>query len=75
MYNKAIRHLIQDKLTPVRYYQWGRVSSVGIATRYRLDGPGIESGWGGRDFPHPSGPALEAHPGSYTRGTGSLSRG
>ena len=25
----------------------GRDSSVGIATRYRLDGPGIESGWGG----------------------------
>ena len=25
----------------------GRDSSVGIATRYRLDGPGIESRWGG----------------------------
>ena len=24
----------------------GRDSSVGIATRYRLDGPGIESRWG-----------------------------
>jgi hypothetical protein len=34
-----------------------RVSSVGIATRYRLDGPGIESRWG-RDFPHPSRLAL-----------------
>jgi len=33
---------------------WGnRDSSVGIATRYGLDGPGIESRWG-RDFPHPS---------------------
>ena len=31
----------------------GRDSSVGIATRYGLDGPGIESRWG-RDFPHPS---------------------
>jgi hypothetical protein len=31
--------------------------SVGIATRYGLDGPGIES-WRGRDFPHPSRPAL-----------------
>jgi hypothetical protein len=31
----------------------GRDSSVGIATRYWLDGPGIESRWG-RDFPHPS---------------------
>jgi hypothetical protein len=35
----------------------GRDSVVGIATRYGLDGPGIESRWG-RDFPHPSGPAL-----------------
>ena len=35
----------------------GRDSSVGIATRYRLDGPGIESRWR-RDFPHPSRPAL-----------------
>ena len=35
----------------------GRESSVGIATRYELDGPGIESRWG-RDFPHPSRPAL-----------------
>ena len=32
-------------------------SSVGIATRYGLDGPGIEYRWG-RDFPHPSRPAL-----------------
>ena len=35
----------------------GRNSSVGIATRYGLDGPGIESRWR-RDFPHPPwGPA------------------
>jgi hypothetical protein len=32
-------------------------SSVGIATAYGLDGPGIESRWG-RDFPHLSRPAL-----------------
>jgi hypothetical protein len=32
-------------------------SSVGIATGYRLDGPGIESRWG-RDFLHTSRPAL-----------------
>jgi hypothetical protein len=30
----------------------GRDSSVGIATRYGMDGPGFESRWG-RDFPHP----------------------
>ena len=31
--------------------------SVGIATRYGLDGTGIESRWG-RDFPHPSRPTM-----------------
>jgi hypothetical protein len=37
----------------------GRETSVGIATRYWLNGPVIESQWeGGRDFPHPSRPAL-----------------
>ena len=35
----------------------GPGSSVGIATGYGLDGPGIESRWG-RDFPHLSRPAL-----------------
>jgi hypothetical protein len=35
----------------------GRDSSVGIATRYELDGPGIESWWGW-GFQHPSRPAL-----------------
>jgi len=30
---------------------------VGIATRYGLDGPGIETRWG-RDFSYPSRPAL-----------------
>jgi hypothetical protein len=34
-----------------------RDSVVGIATRYGLDGPGIESQWG-RDFPQLSRPAL-----------------
>ena len=29
---------------------------TGIATRYGLDGTGIESWWG-RDFPHPPEPA------------------
>ena len=32
-------------------------SSVGIVTRYGLDGLGLESEWG-RDYPHPSRPAL-----------------
>jgi len=38
-------------------YFSGPGSSVGIATGYGLDGPGIESRWG-RDFPHLSRPAL-----------------
>jgi hypothetical protein len=39
------------------YCTVGRNSSVGITTRYRPDRPGIESWWG-RNFPHPSRPAL-----------------
>jgi hypothetical protein len=35
----------------------GRDSSVGIATRYELYDPGIESRWG-RDYQHLSRPAL-----------------
>jgi hypothetical protein len=47
----------------------GRDSSVGIATRYGLDGPGIESQWE-RDFPHPSRPALGPYPASFIMGAG-----
>ena len=44
---------------PIAYIaRGGRDSSVGIATRYVVEGPGIESWWGGRDFPHPSRPTL-----------------
>jgi len=35
----------------------GRVSSFGIATRYGLDGPGMES-WLERDFPRLARPVL-----------------
>jgi len=35
----------------------GRDNSVGIVTRYGMDGPGIEFRWGW-DFLHPSRPAL-----------------
>jgi hypothetical protein len=49
----------------------GRDSVVGIATRYELDGPGIESRWGARfSVPVQTGPG--AYPASYTMGTGSL---
>ena len=48
----------------------GPGSSVGIATDYGLDGPGVESRWG-RDFPPvQTGPG--AHPVSCKMGTGSF---
>ena len=49
----------------------GQDSSVGITTRYRLDGPGIESRWG-QDFPLPVQTGHEDHPASCTVGTGSF---
>jgi len=51
-----------------------RDSSVGIATRYGLDGPGIESRWEAR-FSAPAQTGPEAHPASYTMGTGSIRGG
>jgi hypothetical protein len=50
---------------------WSRDSSVSIATRYGLDGPEIESRWGAR-FSAPVQTSSEAHPASYTMGTGSF---
>jgi hypothetical protein len=52
----------------------GRDSSVGIATCYGLDGPGIESRWA-QDFPQPVQTGPGAYPLSYAMGTGSLSWG
>jgi hypothetical protein len=49
----------------------GRDSSVGIATRYELGGPGIESQWGAKfSAPVQTGPG--ALPASYTMGTESF---
>ena len=49
----------------------GRGSSVGIATRYGLDGQGIESWWRARfSALVQTGPG--AHPASYTMGTRSF---
>ena len=61
------------KITDQLYYD-SRVSSVGIATRYGLDGPGIESRWGAI-FSATVQTDPGAHPASCTMGTGSLSRG
>ena len=48
-----------------------RGSSVGIATRFGMDDPGIESRWGARfSAPFQTGPG--AHPHSYTTGTRSF---
>ena len=44
-------------LLQLLYLKCGPGSSVGIATGYGMDGPGIKSRWG-RDFPHLSRPAL-----------------
>ena len=49
----------------------GRDSVLGIATRYGLDGGGIESRWGVRfSTPVQTGPG--DHPASCTKGTGSF---
>ena len=48
-----------------------RDSSVGIASRYGLGCPGIESQWW-RDFSAPVQTGPEAHPASYTMSTGAL---
>ena len=49
----------------------GPGSSVGIATGYGLDGPGIESRWWAR-FSAPVQTGVEAHPASCTISTRSF---
>ena len=51
----------------------GPDSSVGIATDYGLDGPGIKFRWGRHFPPLQSGPGT--HPASCTMGTGSFPGG
>jgi hypothetical protein len=52
-----------------------RDSSTGIATRYGLDGPGIESRCGGAKFSAPVQTGPRAHPASYTIGVKRPGRG
>jgi hypothetical protein len=52
----------------LRVMNLGRNTSLGIATRYGLNGPGIETLWGAGFSAHvQTGPG--AHPASYTMGT------
>jgi hypothetical protein len=61
-------------LLRVLFPEQGRDSSVGIATRYGLDGPGIESRWGARfSVPFQTGPG--AHPAPIQWVTGTLPGG
>ena len=50
-----------------------RESSVGIATRYGLGGPGIECRWGAR-FSTPVRTGLRAYPASYTESLSGVKR-
>jgi hypothetical protein len=62
---------VGSDFTPFLCDVGGPGSSVGIATGYGLDGPGIESRWGARfSAPVQTGPG--AHPASCTMGTGSF---
>jgi hypothetical protein len=56
--NKIFSHFSQTQQYGILCYLYGGPgSSVGIATAYGLDGPGVESWWE-RNFPHLSRPAL-----------------
>jgi hypothetical protein len=62
-----------SKFPPAINASTGRDSSIGIATRYGLNGLGIESRWR-RDFAHPSRPALGPNQ-THTQWILGLSRG
>jgi len=63
--------MVVTDFCPIQDMSVGRDISVSIATRYGLDGPGIESRVGARfSAPVQTGPG--AHPASYTVCTGSF---
>jgi len=64
-----VSRFTKDLIFVIIYTMMVRDSSVGIATRYGLDGPGIGSRWG-RDFPHSSRTALGPVPGVKRPGRG-----
>ena len=65
--NKCTTYIYIYIYTHTHTSKYGQRSSVGIATHYGLDGPGIESRWGARFSAHfQNGPW--DHPDSYTIG-------
>jgi len=62
---------IAPQIYLVYVFSSGPDSSVGTATGYGLDDPGIESRWGAR-FSAPVQTGTGAHPASRTMGTGSF---
>jgi len=68
LFSKTFRPALFNLLN---LFNRSRVSSVGIATCYRLDGLGIESRWEAR-FSAPVQTGSETHPASCTKGTGCL---
>jgi hypothetical protein len=65
-------YVVNPLFVPVHIERMGRDSSVGIATRYGLDGTGIESRWG--EMFHTRPDRSWGHPASYTVGTRSFPR-
>jgi hypothetical protein len=70
-YDQEVRTSQCGTLITVPCASVDRESSVGVATCYALDGPGIESRWGTR-YSVPVQTDTGAHPASCTMGTGSF---
>jgi hypothetical protein len=62
----------EEMIMDLTSLNWGRDSSVGIATRFGLDGPGIEFRWGRFSAPFQTGPGAQPAPIQWAPG---LSRG
>jgi len=65
-------HLVPRKITNITVSTMGRDSSVGTATRYGLDGHGIESRWGVARFSATVQTSPGPHTVSYPMGTASF---